>query len=323
MCSSDLGFPGSCADQQSSGAAYLVSGTQMVTVEAIVPVSIEVVCTGSGSTRGSTVPCEARPQPSDQALVVTGWTFTSATGDVVTRSTSDQTWTGQLVVDGRIDVTGTVAGHAAMGSTSVTVTARDWGSKTVRDNLTTPGPDGLPIRPTAFEGQLGVTSLHLRVRQDLSNYAALIADGGPNNGFWYMTDIPFETFDTARVNYPPMTQGSDWYLIQYPKDRRVGGIAYCGQPRVLTLRPLVEAHEGTAPANQPNSHVGIFINDVERDARVKPERLAGANPDPEPTRAEIETTAFNDSKAMDTDSRNNINSSTLPCVFTYDYSRLP
>jgi len=60
------------------------------------------------------------------------------------------------------------------------------------------------------------------------------------------------------------------------------------------------------------------------DARVKAEKLAGPSStiDPEPTRAEIHTAAATDAAAMDNDSRNNINSSTLPCVFTYDYSRL-
>ena len=319
------GFPGSCSNPDGGfpyEPDYFVSGTQTLTVEVVDPsLGIEVVCTGSGAPRGSMLSCEARPQPAGQTLVVTAWTFTSTAGDVVSRQTnnSDVTWAGQLVVDGRIDVTGTVAGHPASGSASVTVTARDWSTKTVRTSLATPGPDGLPIRPDSFGGQLGNSSLHLELRTDVANYAVVIPDDGPNHAFTYMTDIPYETFDTARVNYPAMMQGSDWYRIQYPRDTKRGQITYCGQPRVLTLPPLVEAHEGTDPANQPNSHVGIFVNDVTRGARVKAENLAGPNPNPEPTRLEIEDAAYADSRAMDHDSRNNIK---LPCVFTYDYSRL-
>lgn len=311
------GFPGSgWSEATGYQPDYYVSGSQTLTVEAVDPsLGIEVICTGGGALRGSAISCEARPQPSTETLAVTGWTFFSTANDTVIRetNTSAQTWAGQLVGDGRIDVTGTVAGHPAAGSTSVTVSARDWSSKAVRSNHTTPGADGLPIHPWA-DSMLGQSDLETRLRGDVGNYASVITDGGPNNGFTYMTDIPYETVTVARVNYPAMTQGSDWYLLQYPKDRKVGGVNYCGQPRVLTLPPLVEAHEGTDPANQPNSHVGIYINDVTRDSRVLAETIAGLNPNPEPIRAQIHNAAYVDSKAMDTDSRNNMS---LPCVFRY------
>lgn len=242
-------FPGSCAivDDDVYEPDYLVSGSQTLVVEAVEAVAIEVVCSGSGAARGSTVSCEARPQPSTEALAVTAWSFVSTANETVTRETdvNSLTWAGQLAVDGRIAVTGTVAGHPAQRSTAVSVTPRDWSNKTVRSNHTTPGADGLPIRPTAMEGQLGLSDLEMRVREDLNNYAAFISDEGPNNRFWFMTDIPFETFTVARVNYPAMTEGSDWYRIQYPRDTRRGSISYCGQGRVLTLPPLVEAHRSS------------------------------------------------------------------------------
>src|SRR5438067_1372980 len=113
------GFPGSCSNPDGGfpyEPDYFVSGTQTLTVEVVDPsLGIEVVCTGSGAPRGSSVSCEARPQPAGQTLVVTGWTFTSTAGDVVTRQTSDVTWTGQLVVDGRIDVTGTCCRAPGLG----------------------------------------------------------------------------------------------------------------------------------------------------------------------------------------------------------------
>ncbi len=310
------GFPGGCWTEATGWQPdWLVSGTQTVTVETVpVPVSIEVLCTGS-VLRGATVSCEARPLPSTATLAVTGWTFISTANDTVIRTTdvSAQTWTGQLVTDGRIDVTGTVAGHSARGTANVMVTSRDWSARTARSNHSTPGADGLPIHPQG-DSMLGQSDLDIRLRADVGNYAAVITDGGPNDRFTYMTDIPYETFTVARVNYPAMTQGSDWYLLQYPRDRKIGGTTYCGQSRVLTLSPLVEAHEGTDPANQPDSHVGIYINDVTRDARVLAEALAGSNPNPEPTRVQIHNTASADSKAMDNDSRNNMS---LPCVFKY------
>jgi len=289
-------------------------------VIAVVPPQLLVDCAGSGSPRGSTVTCHARPYPSSESFSVSGWTFTSTAGDVVTRTAnqSDSTWAGTLVVDGRIDVTGVVAGQGKAGTANVTVTPRDWSGKAVRSTHATPGADVLPVRPDSFS-QLGRTSMWMLVRPDPQNYAVVITDGGPNDSFTYMTDIPFETFDTARVNYPAMAQGSDWYAIQYAQDTQVGGTTYCGQGRVLTLPPLVEAHEGTDPPSEPNSHVGIYVNDVNRLAPEPSEALAGKNPNPEPVRAPIDNAAFADSRAMDTDSRNNI---VLPCVFIYDYSRL-
>jgi hypothetical protein len=283
---------------------------------------IDLACAGSGAPRGGTVSCQATPQVPTDPLVVTGWTFTSDANDVVPREgagVSDPNWAGQLVVNGQIVVTGTVGGQAATGTASVTATARDWSAKTVRSTHTTPGADGLPIRPTALEAQLGLSTLSMGIRQDPENYLGFITDDGPNNRFAYTTDIPFETFTIARVNYPVMTQGSDWYLIQETRDMKIGGISYCGRDRVLTLPPLVEAHEGTDPANQPNSHVGIYINDVTRDARVSSEQLAGlaSKLNLEPTMTAIHNAAVADASAMDHDSRNNMNSSTLPCVFHY------
>ena len=276
---------------------------------------IQVACTGSGAPRGGIVSCEAQPEAPGVTLAVTGWTFTSDSGDIVPRETSISalTWAGQLVANGRLVVTGTIDGQPATGTASVTVTPRDWSTKTVRSNHTTPGADGLPIHPIA-DSSLGQSSLDMEVRPDVGNYAVVIADGGPNNGFTYMTDIPFETFTIARVNYPAMTQGSDWYLLQYPKDKHVGGTTYCGQARVLTLPPLVEAHEGTDPANQPDSHVGIYINDVTRDSRVLTEDIARLDPKVGPILTQIHNGAQADSRAMDGDSRNHL---ILPCIFRY------
>src|SRR6185503_14610849 len=141
--------------------------------------------------------------------------------------------------DGTINVTGTVGGLSASGQKAVTVTARDWSAMSVQSNHTTPGADGLPVQPTAFNGQLGLTSLSLGTRTDFGTYASVISDGGPNDGYVFMVQIPWETFTRARVNYPAMTQGSSWYNLQYANDVTVSGVAYCGQARVLSLVSLI------------------------------------------------------------------------------------
>jgi hypothetical protein len=292
----------------------------------VTPQEIDVTCTGSGGVRGASISCEAKPHDETATLAVTGWTFVSTDGDEVSRGSdvTSTTWAGELWIGGQVTATGTVNGTEASGKATVTIQPRDWSDKTTPGNHTTPGADGLPPRPTAFEGQLGLTSLSLEQRQDVANYLGLVSDGGPNEGFAYMTDIPFRTVTVSRVNYPAMQQGSDWYQIQETRDKKKGQVTYCGQPRVLTLPPLVEAHEGTNPPAQPLSHSGIYIADVTRDARTATEALVGPGStlDLTPTRNTLHTSAAADSRAMDNDARNNLNSTTIPCVFQFDYSRL-
>jgi hypothetical protein len=289
--------------------------------------NIDVVCTGSGQIRGSTISCDAKPHDPAGTLLVSGWTFISSAGDIV-HPPNQQTgtnWTGKLVIGGAISVQGTVSGQSATGTANVTVLPRDWSAKTMVSNHTNPGADILPLRPTAFQDQLGLTDVSTVQRPDVGSLFVLVSDGGPNDGFAYMTEIPYIAVTVSRVNYPAMLQGSDWYKIQEIQDRKSGKTLYCGQPRVLTLVPLVEAHEGTNPPAQPLSHSGIFIADELRDARIKAEAIAGPGVtlDLTPVLNQINSVAVADSRAMDHDSRNNINGTTLPCVFHYDYSHLP
>jgi hypothetical protein len=80
---------------------------------------------------------------------------------------------------------------------------------------------------------------------------------------------------------------------------------------------MVEAHEGTDPSSQPNSHVGIYLRHVQDVSGPRVESLAGPQLDlnPQPIRDAIHAEALADSRAMDGDSRNNLN--TLTCVFHY------
>jgi hypothetical protein len=322
-------FPGSCGGPPYE-PDYLVSGTQTLTVEVVTDaIAIEVVCTPSPVVRGATISCEARPQPVTEMLEVSGWTYTSAAGLVVPRESNRNafTWAGEFVLDGWIEVTGEVGGHSTRGTTAATVTPRDWSTYTAPLQHSNLGQDTLHVRPAAIS-ELGASDHGTDLRDDVINISRWITDGGPNEGFAFVTDIPYRITTATRVNYLAMQTGSDWYLIQERREKTINGITYCARSRVLAMIPLVEAHEGTQWESQPNSHLGIYINDVNRDARVLTERLAGpgATFDFYSTLAQISSAAAADSRAMDTDlSRNNIRfpSPTLPCnEFYYDYSRL-
>jgi len=235
------GFPGSCSNPDGGfpyEPDYFVSGTQTLTVEVVDPsLGIEVVCTGSGAPRGSSVSCEARPQPAGQTLVVTGWTFTSTAGDVVTRQTSDVTWTGQLVVDGRIDVTGTVAGHPASGSASVTVTARDWTQKTVNHRVEEDTVRKLPTHP-AQPADLGTHEPFAQAYLPPNAHPQI--QSGPNEGMFYFTEVPVEALSRIRINRVALSTNSDFYNLQ-PKNASPGK---CKRSDVVPFLPLVEDHEG-------------------------------------------------------------------------------
>lgn len=88
--------------------------------------------------------------------------------------------------------------------------------------------------------------------------------------------------------------------------------------------PLIQAHEGTTPISQPNSHVAIYLSRVQQETRQKAEGLAAPGDafDANPVLQQVFNAAVADSKAMDADSRNNLTSQTVPCTFHYDYSRL-
>jgi hypothetical protein len=309
-----------------SGIMYadvLVNGTLKTAAARVrlVPpgASIDVVCTPGAPVRGAEISCEASASGGG-ALTITDWRFISASGEMVVREqqVGMTTWSGQLVADGVVEVTGTVDGQAASGSAAVSVTPRDWTNKAVPSEHSAPGQGPLDPHPTRMEGQLGKSELGLQRRQGVENpHVELVGDGGPNDGFFYLTDVPFYTQTLAYVNYDALQSGSDFFNLQYAQDTTIGGVRWCGQPFVTGVVPLIEAHEGVTPASQPNSHIGIFARHVQDVTGPQVEPIVGFGFDLEPPRAGIYAEAFADSWAMDYDARNNLNPTTLPCRFRY------
>lgn len=267
------GFPGACNSPETGYQPdWFVSGAQTVTVEAVDPsLGIDVVCTGSGAPRGSTISCQARPQPSTQTLAVTRWTFiSSAAGDTVTRGTnvSDQTWVGQLVVDGRIDVTGTVAGHPATGTAGVTVTARDWTQKTVNHRVEEDVGNPLPPHPTQ-PADLGTHAPFAQAYVPANGYPQI--QSGPNQGMFYFTEVPVEALSRIRINRVALSTGSDFYNLQ-PKNAPRGK---CKRSDVVPFLPLAEDHEGLTLS--PTSHAGVFRNELNRQVPQATEHVVALN----------------------------------------------
>lgn len=275
--------------------------------------------------RGDVTSCTAAPADPTQTLAVTGWSFTTLDGYRVDRQIGQdsKTWQGRLVVDGDVTVTGTVGGVGS-GPTSarVAVRARNWAGRVTLKDHAIVSPSTMPARPTAFDGQFGVTALALPVNgATMSQWSVTILDEGPNNGFFYLTDLPVTVETRPQVNTNALNGTSDFYRIQEARQKTIGGITYCAQSYVLGIIPTIQAHEGYDPPSQPLSHAGIYRRHVDSVAYRVFEAVAGPSDQSlfSSTVDAVHTEAAADSRLMDHDSRNNIH---MLCTFRYDYSRL-
>lgn len=296
-----------------------------VTVGAAPP--LKLTCS-QGTVRGQIVSCTVKATDTTQSVVTTGWSFTSTDGSRVDREpawVAQPTWSGRLVLGGRIAVAATVGGEPWETSAPVTIAPRDWtGRVSMKDHLVI-SPSALNARPTGFEGQLGSTVLTLPSSPDVGRWLGTIESDAdePNRGFTYLLDVPITSTTRPDVNTNALAVNSDFYKIQETRAKTIGGIAFCGQSFVTGIIPLVQAHEGTDPSTQPNSHAGIFRRHVDSLAATRFEPVAGpASTSFEGLRSALFTEASQDAAAMDNDSRNNLTSVTVPCQFRYDYSRL-
>ena len=212
-------------------------------------------------------------------------------------------------------MTGTVDGQALTSETSVSITPRDWTTKLVPGDAQNLGQGDLPIHPTQLEGQLGKALLELQHRQDIEAYHGIVDDNGPNHELQYLIDVPFRTVTRTMVNYEALHVGSDFYLLQEGQQTTISGVTYCGRDFVTGIVPMIEAHEGTDPITQPDSHVGIYLRHVQDVTGPQVEPLVGLDFSTHGILLAIHTAAFADSDSMNTDNRNNLNS--LSCEFHY------
>jgi len=306
------------------------SATYSVSVSEGTLGTINVSCGGASIARGGGAHCTAAaPNPGD-ALVVSGWGFTDTAGVHLDRSTdpTSTAWDGTVVISGTVSVQGTVNGVSASGSATVDVHARDWTGKItlkVHDTI----PTTMSSRPTAIE-QLGNSNMQLPLDTNITRWLKVITDGGPNNDYAYLLDLPPKTVDTAQVNSKAINDTSGFYRIQETRNKTIKDSTYCSQGVVKgVLYGLVQKHEGAvmpSPDVFPNSHPGIFRHHVDSLAfkRFEPVTQFGPQDNTTPVNTTLFNEAIADSRAMDHDSRNYVNNVSLGgCnAFHYDYSHL-
>lgn len=280
---------------------------------------ITLTCTGP-VTRAEVISCTAAPTNPASTLTVSNWSFTSSASSFRvdrTANVGSHTWSGMLVLDGSIAVSGAVDGQPATTSAAVSVAPRDWTGKLAPKDHTVPSPSLLPAEPDSF-ARLGWTHMSVEVAPNITAWDKVISDGGPNDQFEYMADIGGLAKTTSDVNTNALALGSEFYNFQEKKQKTISGVTYCAQAFVIQFIPLDQAHEGTAPDLYPNSHSGIFRRHVDSVAGPRFERFAGPfGLAGDTLREAIQQEAAADSKAMDHDSRNNLTSVTVPCQFHY------
>lgn len=297
------------------------------------PTGIALDCSATGTTviRGGFISCNAVRSGDVGGLAVTGWSYTNVNRGVnIVRSSNPTsvTWGGEIVIDGTIEVMGTIDGVPSTASAAIQVIPRDWSAKVLDEKISLIASGDpkftLPALPTKFNGQFGSTEslLALKTGSDFTSTFETIGSGVPNSGLIYFTALPVEGLHDVQINTLAMSVGSAFYNQQELTTRTIGSRTFCGRDFLVSVLPsLVEAHEGIS--GQKKSHVGIFQAKAQALAKQEFERFVVVDPmngfksqfDSVATR--INAAANIDSNKMDSDSRNNLTNVSSPCEFHY------
>ena len=270
-------------------------------VETDVPQPV-LACTPSSVMRLGTVTCQASMLPT-APFSVTRWKFSGSDFDVELDS-SNTTWEGPIAASGMVTVTATVQGVSKTATAKITVTPRDWSTKTVQYVMLDSSPSalGLTPYPKAFNG-LG--QIRYDPNKNTTQFASI--DRGPNAGVYYATEIPKILQLTVSVNTVALQPGSEFWQLQDSVRTTVNDTTYCGRADLPSIEDIYR-HEGRTRADE-NSHLAIYVNHFEQIARTVFEDMVGKGDLPwTATTAKAHFPAFDDAKALDnpTDTRNTL-----------------
>jgi hypothetical protein len=190
---------------------------------------------------------------------VNGWRFeTPELAAPIIEQTAVTEWRGTAAVGGTVIVEGDVDGVPGSGSGPLLVHSRDWSADTVLFILENAGmgfgPDTLPEHPDSL-GDLGK---HLGDWLISVFQRSVEGDSGPNQGVWYLTQVPLQALSRIRINYVALADSSDFWFLQ-PKG---GPATQCTRSRVAPFLPKVEEHEGLTLSLNPASHAGVWRNEL-------------------------------------------------------------
>lgn len=176
---------------------------------------------GGTLVRGDTLTASVAFAPSaGEKLTVTGWQFTTAAGEVVTRPKREpkfqSEWKGVMALPGTLELTYTVKprGKPAAAGAPVTATVAvsdrtgaDW--QTTVTNVAETALTGVPSPPEKAS-ELG----HHVVPGDLPAAAAdQPIRGGPNSGFTYVSQVTDRTFKSEGKIHPDVTNAASRFRV--------------------------------------------------------------------------------------------------------------
>jgi hypothetical protein len=305
------GFPGSCYSQATGYQPdYFVSGTQTLTVHVE---EITVTCAPSPILRGTEVTCNATPPPGASQVTVRQWRFASPLlSDTIIVDTTLLQWAGPAATSGTVMVRGDVDGVVGKGSTSLTVTARDWTQDTVRFRVEDQFPNALPEKPTR-EGELGDHAGFAQATAVPEVLGYIVS--GPNTGVFFAIRVPLDGLSRIRMNRIALSSGSAFYFRQPAHSNDPNK---CTRSQVVPFLPLAEAHEGLTLS--PTSHAGVFRNELNRLVPQAVEHVVALNNITQFINR-VDSAAAPGIAAAHNASRDQINGGTVPpvvyCKFKY------
>lgn len=250
-------------------ANYTVSFTLTPTS----PVSLR--CEGpTGSTRvtrAMPLTCTATLEGSG---AITGWRFDSPEIDnpkIRSENVASLTWSGPLLLSGRVTVSATVGGRPDSAFADVMVEPRQWVG--VKHATHTAPVDRSPLNlddTPADQEDLGRARFIVGVAGTQAIGTAA-PDDGPNGGLIYFADNPFTTVADVAWNSLALVVGSPFHLAQRLPP------APCDRARVVEIVPLVKSHEGFAPVSN-DSHVAWYRATVDTaGSRIAEGLILGAS----------------------------------------------
>jgi hypothetical protein len=232
------------------------------------PANLTLSCLPASVVRGSTVTCTAGTEPAGAALRVTDWRFDPAAGTevpAVTRTEDIKVWAGEVAVSGTVTVSGVVGTEPRTASQTIPVTPRDWSSQKVAVDVKDVSPGNLPDPPRRDEDLGNVQPVHQFIVP-----MHFITDGGPNEGYWYFTEIPVKLQFNVTINTNALREGSAFWRAHpvSPNRNLVLGRQVCTRSQLLTVvLQGVRKHEGFS-RDDADSHVQTYTLELERQART-------------------------------------------------------
>jgi len=161
------------------------------------------VATMSCSTvmRGSSTTCSVTNAPNGSTF--NSWSFKDSTGNTVTGTGTGSSWSGTMVTSGTVSVNVVTNGSSSPVSTSVTVNNRSGSAWTFNPASATQENNGfscsasgpvlsIPSPPSATFSEDGTQQGDLGAYCNTDGAAfntATVNDGGPNNGYQYLTSV--------------------------------------------------------------------------------------------------------------------------------------